>query len=85
MKQFATGVIDTGGKFAAGVVDTVGNFPPASMAPANLPWVSLIPAAILSPVSLTLTCEYLCEFSKKFEMTLMLFSGAWGKVIHEKT
>jgi hypothetical protein len=33
----------------------------------------------------TLTCEYLCEFSKKFEMTLMLFSGAWGKVIHEKT
>ncbi len=24
------------------------------------------------------------NFSKKFEMTLMLFSGAWGKVIHEK-
>jgi hypothetical protein len=22
---------------------------------------------------------------KKFEMTLMTFSGAWGKVIHEKT
>jgi hypothetical protein len=21
---------------------------------------------------------------KKFEMTLMLFSGAWGKIIHEK-
>jgi hypothetical protein len=32
----------------------------------------------------TLTYEYLREFSKKFEMTLMLFSGAWGKVIHEK-
>ncbi len=32
----------------------------------------------------TLTCEYLREFSKKFEMTLMLFSGAWGMVIHEK-
>ncbi len=32
----------------------------------------------------TLTCEYLREFSKKFEMTLMLFSGAWGKVIHDK-
>ncbi len=28
----------------------------------------------------TFTCEYLC----KFEMTLMLFLGAWGKVIHEK-
>ncbi len=32
----------------------------------------------------TLTCEYLRKFSKKFEMTLLLFSGAWGKVIHEK-
>ncbi len=32
----------------------------------------------------TLTCEYLREFSKKFEMILRLLSGAWGKVIHEK-
>ncbi len=32
----------------------------------------------------TLTCEYLREFSKNFEMTLLLFSWAWGKVIHEK-
>jgi hypothetical protein len=24
------------------------------------------------------------NFSKKFEMTLVLFSGAWGKMIHEK-
>jgi hypothetical protein len=31
-----------------------------------------------------LTGEYLREFSKKFEMTLLFFSGAWGKVIHEK-
>ncbi len=31
-----------------------------------------------------LTCEYLREFSKKIEMTLKLFSGAWKKVIHEK-
>ncbi len=68
--------------------------PPVSTTPvANLP-VSLIPVANLPPVSLipaaiwyrwcTLTCEYLREFSKKFEMTLLLFSGAWGKVIHEK-
>ncbi len=28
--------------------------------------------------------KYLCEFSTRFEMTLMLFSGAWGKKIHEK-
>ncbi len=32
----------------------------------------------------TLTCEYLREFSKKFEMILMSFSGALGKVIHDK-
>jgi hypothetical protein len=32
----------------------------------------------------TLTCESLRGFSKKFEKTLMLFLGAWGKMIHEK-
>jgi hypothetical protein len=32
-----------------------------------------------------LTCEYLRDFSKKFEITLILDSGAWGKMIHEKT
>ncbi len=32
----------------------------------------------------TLTCEYLREFLKKFEMTLMLLLEAWGKMIHEK-
>jgi hypothetical protein len=31
------------------------------------------------------TCEYLCEFSKKFETVLMGYSGAGGKWIHEKT
>jgi hypothetical protein len=31
-----------------------------------------------------MTCEYLQEFSNKFEMALMLFSGAGGKMIHEK-
>ncbi len=32
----------------------------------------------------TLSCEYLREFSKKFETALMVFSGTWGKPIHEK-
>ncbi len=32
----------------------------------------------------TLSCEYLREFSKKFEMVLMEYSGAGGKLIHEK-
>jgi hypothetical protein len=31
-----------------------------------------------------LICEYLSEFSKKFETTLMVYSGAWGNLIHEK-
>jgi hypothetical protein len=73
--KFAVGVVDTGGKFAAGVVDIGGNMPP----------VSLTPVANLPPVSLTsVACEYLCEFSKKFEMILLLLSGVRGKVIHEK-
>ncbi len=32
----------------------------------------------------TLSCEYLRKFSKKFETALMVYSGAWGKLIHEK-
>ncbi len=32
----------------------------------------------------TLNCEYLREFSKKFETVLMDHSGAGGKLIHEK-
>jgi hypothetical protein len=32
----------------------------------------------------TLSCEYLREFSKKFETILMEYSGARGKLIHEK-
>jgi hypothetical protein len=32
----------------------------------------------------TLICEYLRVFSKKFEMAGMVYSVAWGKLIHEK-
>ncbi len=32
----------------------------------------------------TLSCEYLREFSRKFETVLMGYSGAWGKLIDEK-
>jgi hypothetical protein len=31
-----------------------------------------------------LSCEYLSEFSKKFETALLVLSKAWGKLIHEK-
>jgi hypothetical protein len=33
----------------------------------------------------TLCCEYLCDFWIKFEMVLMGYSGAGGKLIHKKT
>ncbi len=32
----------------------------------------------------TLICEYFSEFSNKFKTALMGYSGAWGKLIHEK-
>ena len=32
----------------------------------------------------TLTCDYLHEFSKKFETVLMQYSGAGEKLIHQK-
>jgi hypothetical protein len=36
-------------------------------------------------VNNTLSCKYLREFSKKFETALTVYSGAWRKLIHEKT
>jgi hypothetical protein len=49
--------------------------------------VSLIPIAKLPPVLLipVVHLEYLREFLKKSEMILRLFSGAWWKMIHEKS
>jgi hypothetical protein len=32
----------------------------------------------------TLSCEYVREFSKKFETVLLEYSGIGGKLIHEK-
>jgi hypothetical protein len=53
---------------------------------ANL--LPVTPAAYLPPVSKTMAAnngsEYLRKFSKKFETALMVYSGAWGNLIHEK-
>jgi hypothetical protein len=35
--------------------------------------------------TLTGECEYFREIFEKFDITQMLFSGAWGKKIHKKT
>jgi hypothetical protein len=64
--------------FAAGVVDTGRKLTPGVVdTGSNLPPMWLI-------LMVHLTCKYLREFSKKFKMTLMLFLGAWGKMIYEK-
>ncbi len=33
----------------------------------------------------TSSCKYLRKFSKKFGMTLLVYSESWGKLIHKKT
>ncbi len=84
--QFATGVIDIGGKFATGIVDTDGKFATGINNTSETGgkicrrcrwhrWQTMW--SILS-------CEYLREFSKKFETVLMGYSGAGGKLIREK-
>jgi hypothetical protein len=75
--SFATSfacVVDTGYKFATGVNDTGGKFAAGiNDTGGNLPPVRWQ----------TLSCEYLREFSKKFETTLMVYSRAWGKLIRD--
>ncbi len=91
--QIATGVVDIGGNFAAGVVDIGDNF--ATGINNN----SETGGKIYCRCSwywwkiccqchwyqwCTLTCEYLRKFLKKFKTVLMGYSGAGGKLIHEK-
>ncbi len=68
--QIFRGIVDTGGKFATGVNNTRGTGGICHRC--RWHWWC------------TLTCENLREFLKKIEMTVKLFSGVWGKVIHEK-
>ncbi len=66
--------------------------PPVSLIPvANLPPVSTTLAKLVANCHqcrwyrrCTLTCEYLREFSKKFETVLMGYSGSGEKMTHEK-
>jgi hypothetical protein len=56
-------------KFAAGVVDIVGKF---------------ATTLIDTVAAVHLDLQIFPQIFKKFEITLTLFSGAWGKMIHEK-
>jgi hypothetical protein len=59
--------------------------PPVATTPvANLPPLSLIPVAKFAAGFVDTGGTNLREFSDKIEITLMLFTEAWGKVIHEK-
>ncbi len=68
---FATDVLDTGGKLPAGVIDTGGNLP-------------LVVHTGVITVVVHLDLRISQRIFEKFVMTPMLFSGAWGKMIHEK-
>ncbi len=78
MPLFTTSVIDTSG---TGVVDTGGKLPPVLTTLSKL--VAKWPPVLLVPV-VQLDLHYLCEFLNKIVMVLMGYSGAGGKLIHEK-
>jgi hypothetical protein len=66
--KFTNGVVDTSGKFATGVIFISGNFAAGIVDTGCQPWSANISA----------------NFRKKFETALMVYSEAWGKLIHEK-
>jgi hypothetical protein len=98
--KFAAGIVDTGGKFAAGIVDSGGNLPPVSTTLAKLvekfaagvvDTAGNFAAGVVGSGGKFATgvvdtggAPWLHEFSKKFETVLMEYSGAGGKMIHEK-
>jgi hypothetical protein len=89
---FAAGVVDTGGNLPLASLTPAANLPPVSLTPvANLPPVSTAQGDLVAKFAAgvvdlricTLICEYLREFSKKFETVLMGYSGAGGKLVHK--
>jgi hypothetical protein len=66
--KFIAGVVDTVGKYVYGVVGTRGKFPTLVIDSGDVP--------CLVNVSV--------NFCKNFKMILMIFLGAWGKMIHKK-
>ncbi len=60
-------IVDTGGKFASGIKNTSDTGDKFSAVAGDTGGTPSL-------------CEYIRKFSKKFRITLMLFSGAWGKI-----
>jgi hypothetical protein len=80
--QFAPCVVDTGGKFAAGIVDTSSKFATGG-AVLTTPAVAVIKFAAGVADASGALANISTNF-QKIKMTRMLFSGAWGKMYHEK-
>ncbi len=68
LPQVSTTLVKLVAKFAAGVVDTCGKLAAGVVGTGSQPWSANISA----------------NFRKKFEMALTVYSGAWGKMIHDK-
>ncbi len=77
-----SGIVDTGGKFAIGINNTSKTGGIICRRCRWHRWQICHQSRWYGWC--TLTCEYLCEFLKNFEMVLMEYSGAGGKLIHEK-
>ncbi len=95
--KFATGVNAAGGKLAAGVNDTEGKLSPAELEEKNFSSTQRYPNKIIKTflfevfpylplASLTPVVHLELQISpKKSKWPLMGYSGAWGKLINEKT
>jgi hypothetical protein len=70
-------------EFAAGVVNTGGKLPPVSTTLAKL--VAKFAAGVVDTGGAPFLANISANFRKKFETVLMGYSGAGGKLIHEKT
>jgi hypothetical protein len=68
---FAAGMVNTGGKFSTDIKNTSKTGGKICRQCCRYRWC-------------TLAYEYLCELLKKFETVLTGYSGAAGKLIHEK-
>ncbi len=91
--QFATGVIDTGGKFSTSINKTSEN---GGKICHRCPWYQWQICRRYQRYRwqfcrwccwywwCTLTCKYLSKFSTKFKMVLLGYSEAGGKLIHEQ-
>ncbi len=94
---FATGVADTGGKFAADLpplsLTLVANLRPVSttllklvakFAAGVVDTCGKFATGVVDTGGQPLAANISTNFRKKFETALMVYSGAWGKLIHEK-